>query len=136
MPRVDPINRLRKIVLALPNVIEKEAWGGPTFRAPGGMFVMYANNHHNDGRIAIWCKAPLGYQGSMVEIAPERFFVPPYVGANGWVGLRLDHDVDWAEVASVVEQAYKMCAEKSKPRRAVRPRTSAAKRSNARRIEK
>jgi hypothetical protein len=127
MPRADPIDRLRKIVLALPNVIEKEAWGTPTFRAPGGMFVMYDNNHHDDARIAIWCKAPLGYQATMVSVAPERFFVPPYVGVSGWVGLRLDLDVDWAEVAGVVEQAYKLSAEKSKPRRAVKRRTSTSR---------
>jgi hypothetical protein len=121
MAKADPISRLRNIVLALPNVIEKEAWGEPTFRAPGGMFVMYTNNHHNDGRVAIWCKAPLGYQATMVNLAPERFFVPPYMGVSGWVGLRLDVDVDWEEVKTVVCQAYEMSREKSKPRRAARP---------------
>jgi hypothetical protein len=89
--------------------------------------VMYANNHHNDGRVAIWCKAPLGFQAEMVSVAPERFFVPPYVGVNGWVGLRLDLDVDWDEVKSVVAQAYNLCAEKSKPRRVGRNRSSAIK---------
>jgi predicted DNA-binding protein (MmcQ/YjbR family) len=117
MAKADPLNRLRKIVLALPNVIEKEAWGEPTFRAPGGMFVMYANNHHNDGRVAIWCKAPLGYQAEKIGIAPERFFSPPYMGVSGWVGLRLDVDVDWDEVASVVAQAYEISREKTKSRR-------------------
>jgi hypothetical protein len=129
MPRIDPINRLRKIVLKHPNVIEKEAWGEPTFRAPGGMFVMYTNNHHNDGRVAIWCKAPLGYQTTMVGVAPDRFFVPPYMGVSGWVGLRLDHDVDWDEVASVVEQAYKMSAEKTKPRRIATSRFSSTRKT-------
>ena len=127
-PRVEPIEGVRKIALALPDVFEKEAWGEPTFRAPGGMFAMFSNNHHNDGNIAILCKAPLGYQAEMVRIAPERFYVPPYVGVNGWVGLRLDVDVDWDEVAGVIEQAYKMCAEKSLPRRALRNRSVSAKR--------
>jgi len=127
-PRIDPIEGVRKIALALPNVFEKEAWGEPTFRAPGGMFAMFSNNHHNDGIVAILCKAPLGYQAEMVRIAPERFYVPPYVGVSGWVGLRLDVDVDWDEVAGVVEQAYKMCAEKSKPRRVPRNRSVSARR--------
>jgi hypothetical protein len=121
MAKNDPLPRLRKLILALPDVYEKEAWGEPTFRAPGGMFVMYTNNHHNDGRIAIWCKAPLGYQATMVGVAPERFFVPPYMGVSGWVGLRLDVDVDWEEVKSVVAQAYEMSREKTKPRRVARP---------------
>jgi|SRR5215469_11628757 len=120
MAKTDPLTRLRKIVLALPEVHEKEAWGEPTFRAPGGMFVMYANNHHNDGRVAIWCKAPLGYQATMVGVAPERFFVPPYMGVSGWVGLRLDLDVDWEEVKSVVQQAFEMSREKAGRRRAPR----------------
>jgi hypothetical protein len=114
--------------LALPDVAEKDAWGEPTFRVRGRMFAMYANNHHNDGRIAVWCKAPLGFQSMMVEQAPERFFVPPYVGVNGWVGVRLDLDVDWKEVASVVEQAHRMAAEKP-PARAARSRKSKAARS-------
>lgn len=112
MPRLSQIERLRKICLALPDAVEKEAWGEPTFRVRGRMFAMFANNHHHDGRIAVWCKAPLGFQSMMVGEVPERFFVPPYVGVNGWVGIRLDVDVDWKEVAVVVEQAYRMAAEK------------------------
>jgi len=123
MPRSSPIDSLRKICLALPDATEKEAWGEPTFRVRGRMFAMYANNHHNDGRIAAWCKAPLGFQSMMIEQAPERFFVPPYVGVNGWVGVRLDLKVDWKEVASVVEQAYRMAAEQA-PARASRSRKS------------
>jgi hypothetical protein len=112
MPRSSPIDRLRKICLALPDATEKEAWGEPTFRVRGKMFAMFDNNHHDAGRIAVWCKAPLGFQSMMVAEAPKRFFVPPYVGVNGWVGVRLDLDVDWKEVAGVVEQAYRMAAEK------------------------
>ncbi len=112
MARPSPIDRLRKICLALPDATEKEAWGEPTFRVRGRMFAMYANNHHNDGRVAVWCKAPLGFQSMMVDEEPQRFFVPPYVGVNGWVGVRLDLAVDWKEVASVVAQAYQMAAEK------------------------
>jgi hypothetical protein len=124
MPRPSQIDRLRKICLALPEAIEKEAWGEPTFRVRGRMFAMYTNNHHGDGRIAMWCKAPLGYQSMMVGVAPTRFFVPPYVGVNGWVGMRLDVEVDWKEVAGVVEQAYRMALEK--PARSPRSKKSKA----------
>jgi hypothetical protein len=128
MPRSSPIDRLRKICLALPDATEKEAWGEPTFRVRGRMFAMYANNHHDDGRIAVWCKAPLGFQSMMVGVAPKRFFVPPYVGVNGWVGVRLDVEVDWKEVASVVEQGYRMATEKP-PARATRSKRPRAARS-------
>jgi hypothetical protein len=127
MPRSAPIGKLRKICLALPDVVEKEAWGEPTFRVRGRMFAMYDNNHHDAGRIAVWCKAPLGFQSMMVAEAPERFFVPPYVGANGWVGVRLDLDVDWKEIAGVVQQAHRVAVEKP-PVRSRAKKSSAARR--------
>ena len=129
MPRSNPIEKLRKICLALPDATEKEAWGEPTWRVGGKMFAMFDNNHHDAGRIAVWCKAPIGFQSMMVEQAPRRFFVPPYVGANGWVGMRLDLDVDWNEIASVVNQAYRMASEKpSGAARAIRSKIAKAAR--------
>ena len=68
-----------------------------------------------DGRLSAWCKAPEGAQEILVEAAPERFFVPPYVGHKGWIGVRLDADPDWTEVESVVRRSYLMTA----PRRLV-----------------
>jgi hypothetical protein len=68
---------------------------------------MVLTDHHGDGRFAIWCAAPEGLQGMLVGADPERFFVPPYVGHRGWVGLRLDlPEVDWDEVAGVIEDAH------------------------------
>ena len=129
MPRSNPIDKLRKICLALPDATEKEAWGEPTWRVGGKMFAMFDNNHHDAGRIAVWCKAPIGFQSMMVERAPHRFFVPPYVGVNGWVGVRLDLDVDWNEIASVVNQAYRMASEKpSRTSRTIRSRKPRAAR--------
>jgi hypothetical protein len=67
---------------------------------------MVLMNHHGDGRFAIWCAAPDGMQKSLVDADPERFFVPPYVGHRGWLGFRLDRQVDWNELAGIVEDAY------------------------------
>ena len=67
---------------------------------------MVLANHHGDGRFAIWCAAPDGMQQTLVEAEPDRFFVPPYVGHRGWLGLRLDRSLDWQELAAVVEDAY------------------------------
>ncbi len=104
--------RARTICLALPEVEEKEAWGSPTFRvSKGKMFAMYVNNHHGDGEIALWLKAPPGVQGMLVEAAPDKFFVPPYQGPFGWIGVRLDKTED-AEIATHVRVAYRMVAPK------------------------
>ena len=70
---------------------------------------MYANNHHRDGRVALWCNAPLGVQEHLVATAPERFFVPPYVGVKGWIGIVLDR-VDDAELRELVVESYAMAA--------------------------
>lgn len=98
---------MRGLCLALPETSERPSHGAPTFFIRGKRsFVMYLDDHHGDGRLALWCAAPVGAQDELVESAPERYFVPPYVGYRGWVGLRLDRDAGWDEVAAVIEDAY------------------------------
>ena len=104
--------RVRRICLALPEAREKIAWGAPTFRVRDRLFVMFADDHHGDGRIAIWCKAPGGAQETLVEADPDRFFVPPYVGKQGWLGIRLDRGLDWGVVAGLVRDGYLEAAPK------------------------
>jgi len=106
------LTRLRKLCLALPESTEKEAWGAPTFRVKNKLFVHYRNNHHGDGRIAAWCKELPERQMDVVESDPERFFVPPYVGPSGWVGVRLDRKPDWSIVHELVERGYRLVAPK------------------------
>ncbi|MEI2697830.1 MAG: MmcQ/YjbR family DNA-binding protein [Microthrixaceae bacterium] len=100
---------VRRICLDLPEATEKLSHSSPTFFVRR-TFVMFHDDHHGDGRLAIWCAAPDGAQALMVESEPERFFVPPYVGHRGWLGVRLDVDVDWDEVAAIVEDAYRTVA--------------------------
>ena len=99
--------RMREICLGLPETSERLSHGAPTFFVRGKRaFVMVLSNHHGDGRFAIWCAAPDGMQTLLVEAEPERFFVPPYVGHRGWLGVRLDRGLDWGELAGIVEDAY------------------------------
>ncbi len=100
---------LRRLCLALPEAAEKQAWGDPTFRVRDKIFAM---EKRGDGRVSLWCKAPPGSQQILVGADPERFFVPPYVGHRGWIGMRLDRGVDWAEVAVVVRRSYRLIAPK------------------------
>jgi len=104
-----PIDHVRAICLALPEAVEKEAWGDPTFRVRERIFAM---EKRGDGRISIWCKAPPGSQAVLVGADPDRFFVPPYVGSKGWVGMRLDNGPDWEEVAKVIRRSYCLIAPK------------------------
>ena len=109
-----PLTRLRKICLALPEAHEKEAWGEPTFRVRNKLFAMHAAaaNHHGKGRPAVWCKAAPGNQELMVRHAPDRFFVPPYVGPSGWVGVYLDGNADWDELAGLLRDSWRLVAPK------------------------
>ena len=109
-----PITRLRKMCLAMPEAHEVEAWGEPTFRIRNKLFAMYASadTHHGAGRPAVWCKAAPGNQSLMVRAEPDRFFVPPYVGPSGWVGIHLDDDVDWDQLAELIRDSYRLIAPK------------------------
>jgi hypothetical protein len=73
---------------------------------------MFLDDHHGDGRLALWTAAPAGVQAEQVDDDPERFFVPPYVGYRGWLGVRLDRDPDWDEVAGIVADAWRCVAPK------------------------
>jgi hypothetical protein len=108
----DPLEKLRRLCLALPGTTERLSHGEPTWFIGGKKtFVMYSDHHHDD-RLAFVCAAPDGAQEALVGSDPERFFVPPYVGHRGWLGVRLDVPVDWDQIADLVEAAYRRVAPK------------------------
>lgn len=109
----DALARIRSLCLALPEVTERLSHGAPTFFVRDKKtFVMFMDDHHGDGRLAICCGAAPGVQGALVTRDPKRFFVPAYVGHRGWLGARLDLDPDWDEIAELVDEAYRLVAPK------------------------
>jgi hypothetical protein len=105
--------RVRGVCLALPETFEQLAWGEPTFRVKKRIFAMFArgDSHHAKGSDSLWLNAPLGVQEMLVRANPVKFFVPPYAGVNGWIGVVLA-EVDDAELRSLVVQSYCMIAPK------------------------
>ena len=102
---------VREICLSFPEAEEIQSHGAPNFRIRDGkIFAMYAINHHGDGRVALWLSAPHGAQEMHVKEDPKHFFVPPYVGTRGWLGIRLDTDVSWKRVAELVRDSYEIKA--------------------------
>lgn len=108
----NPLARLRKIISAWPETAERLSHGAPTWWGGKKTFATFHIDHHGDGRVALWCKASFEQQAELVEADPETFFVPAYVGPSGWVGVRLDRDVDWDVVASLLEEGYRQVAPK------------------------
>lgn len=109
-----PLDRARKICLALPEAHEVEAWGEPTFRVKNKLFAMFAaeGNHHGDGRPALWIKSTHVNQDLLMHSDADRFFAPPYVGPSGWVGVFLDRKCDWTIVADLIRDGYCLTAPK------------------------
>lgn len=105
------LERVRQICLALPETSERLSHGEPTFFVRKKVFAMFANNHHRDGRIAVWAPAPPGAQLLLIEAAPEKFFKPAYVGARGWVGIQLAQISD-EELAVHLCTAWELVAPK------------------------
>jgi putative ABC transport system ATP-binding protein len=116
----DPLERIRKICLALPDMTERPSHGEPAWFWKGKKTVVSYRDHHHDDRVGIWCAAPEGAQDALVRSDPERFFRPAYVGGRGWIGVYLDVPaVDWGEVEELIGDAYRVITEK-KPRPASR----------------
>jgi hypothetical protein len=109
MPR-DISRVVREVCLWLPQTEEVIAHGQPDFRVNGKTFATYVVNHHGDGRIALWLNAPDGAQQWHVKQDPKHFFVPPYVGPRGWLGVNLDKGIAWQTVAKLVREAYEKVA--------------------------
>jgi hypothetical protein len=112
-PDVDAVvlRHVRRICTALPEVNERPSHGTPTFFVRDKKsFAQLWDDHHGDGRLALWCAAPPGAQEALVAEEPHRFFRPPYVGPRGWLGVDLAQDPDWDEVDAIVREAYRTVA--------------------------
>jgi hypothetical protein len=108
---IDQLDRVRRICMLLPETSERLSHGEPTFFVRKKVFCMFANNHHNDGHIAVWIPAPEGFQEGLIESKPDIYFKPPYVGWRGWVGIELAHIGD-ADLQFHIRTAWELIAPK------------------------
>lgn len=111
MTSQEHLARIRKICAEYPETTERLSHGEPTFFARKKVYVMFADNHHNDGRVAVWLPAPFGLQETLIETDPETFFKPPYVGVRGWIGIILDRISD-ADLAFHIRDGWRLVAPK------------------------
>jgi hypothetical protein len=120
------LQRLRRLCAALPEATEKLSHGEPTFFVRKKVFCMFANNHHNDGHIAVWLPAPFGIQEMLISASPEKYFKPPYVGVRGWVGVELTR-VNDEELGFLMRQAWRQIAPKTLQAALAAPESKAGK---------
>lgn len=108
----DPFDAVRAHCLAIDGVTEKLSHGSPSFFAKGTpsrngpCFAMCLDDHHGDGIVGLWLAAPPGAQAAAVGSDPETFFVPPYVGGRGWLGVRLDRSLSAEELTELLDEAH------------------------------
>jgi hypothetical protein len=101
------LDKVRTLCLSFPGTSERTSHGAPTFFVnEKKSFVQYHNNHHGDGKIALWCAAPSGVQSLLVEAEPDIYYIPAYVGHLGWIGVRLDRQAKWEDIAGAIGGAY------------------------------
>lgn len=111
------IDRVRRICLSLPGATEKLAWGEPTFRVGNRIFAMMDTHHHGAEHVAVVVPAELGVQETLVRADPARYFVPPYVGVKGWVGVRVDGAADWTAIEELLVDAHRLIERRPRRRR-------------------
>jgi predicted DNA-binding protein (MmcQ/YjbR family) len=112
------LERVRALCLALPEVFERETWERPTFRVgKGKIFCMAAP----DGSSATMKADPEEREALLADA--DRFYLPPYVGGKGWVGVYLDRQTDWDEVAELIATSYCLIAPKRLARQVTEPPT-------------
>lgn len=116
-PKLDKgtqLNRVRRICTSIPGTIEKTSHGAPTFFTPKRVFVMFADNHHGDGHVAIWIPAAPGVQADLVAESPASYFRPPYVGVSGWVGVELSTVSD-EQLGALIREGFRLVDGKRAP---------------------
>lgn len=106
------LDRVRRILGAWPEISEKISHGAPTFWGGRKTFATLHDDHHGDGRLALWIKSNADAQEDLVAMDPDVFYVPPYVGPSGWIGVRLDRGADWDMIEGLLEEGYRSVAPK------------------------
>ena len=101
-----PIERVRRLVTAWPDVTERPSHGEAAWFYRDKRQIANTADRHHDDRVAVWLAAPPGARDDLIEGEPERYFVPPYVGHRGWIGVYLDVDVDWERIEELIGNAY------------------------------
>lgn len=106
------LKKLRAIIGELPETSEKLSHGTPTWWGGKKTFANFHSGSYDEGREAVWIKAPDGAQEALIHEDPSRFYRPKYLGPSGWVGMRLDRKPNWDVVRELLIEGYRLVAPK------------------------
>jgi hypothetical protein len=116
VPKLKPVERVRKMCLGLPETSERPSHGEPAWFVRGKLFATWEDHHHGDPVVGLWVKGAPGLQELLVENEPERYYRPKYVGHKGWIGVNMEPagkaGVDWAQVEDLIRESWRMTAPK------------------------
>jgi hypothetical protein len=107
------LDRVRALCFALPETQERESHGAPGFLIEDGKFFAYFwHNHHDDGETVVIVKTTgADEQAQLIELDPACYYKPPYLGASGWIALRLDAPaIDWDRVGDRIAISWELAA--------------------------
>ena len=105
----EALEPIRAFCAGLPGVSERLSHGSPAFFA-GRCFATVTDRHHGVPWVALWCAADPAFQIAMVAAHPEVYFVPPYVGRRGWLGVRLGRGLAAEALENHLLEAYRRVA--------------------------
>ena len=114
--KATPLERARAIIAAWPETDERISHGSPTWWGGKKTFASFHDGHHGDERTALWIKSDPDTREVLVQAQPEHFYIPPYVGPSGWIGVDVGGKVDWGVVEGLLEAGYRAVA----PKRAIK----------------
>ena len=101
---------MRALCLALPEAFELETWDHPTFRVGSGRGKIFCTAASDGSSLTV--KADPVEREALLDQG-DPYFLPPYVGGKGWVGVLTEHArTDWEEVAELVATSYCLIAPK------------------------
>lgn len=107
-----PLEAVTEICLEPPESVRTLRGEHADFRVRGKVYAYYLDNHHGDGIVSVCCRSELAENVDRVHREPRRFYLPAYIGARGWFGLRRGR-IDWREVAELIARSWSLAAPKT-----------------------
>ena len=106
--------RVTEVCMALPQATHESHGDHTDFRVRKKVFAYFLDSHHGDGIVSVCVKSELGENEDRARSHPSKYYLPAYIGKQGWFGLYLNRGpVNWAEVRNIVESSYRLTAPKT-----------------------